>query len=156
MFYPASSRFLPRVVREKPMQATFCFSTEHAQVFHTTHDAFVKCQSKECNFLIKGPDKRMIQTFVKALPSLWSKSKALMWGFLSLDKQQHDFKGEKQKRTQSTAQSLRFLKRLSAWSRSYPFAVDLDFDRYTVSFLAHNSHVDECMSGSLNQLLNKF
>ena len=39
------------------MQATF-FSTEHAQVFQTPCDAFVKRQSKESNFLIKGAVKR--------------------------------------------------------------------------------------------------
>ena len=38
--YPASSWFLLRQTREKPLRATVCFSIEHARARHTPRDAF--------------------------------------------------------------------------------------------------------------------
>ena len=38
--YPASSWFLLRQTREKPLRATVCFSIEHVQVCHAPCDAF--------------------------------------------------------------------------------------------------------------------
>jgi len=38
--YPASSWFLLRQTREKPLRATVCFSIEHARVRHAPSDAF--------------------------------------------------------------------------------------------------------------------
>ena len=57
--YLASIWFLLRRTREKPLQATVCFSIEHVRVCHVPHDAFdcsfvcslevvVEHQSKDC------------------------------------------------------------------------------------------------------------
>ena len=63
------------------------FAIEHVQVRHAPPDVFevnsicllevfVQCRSKECKFMAKSADKRMLQTFVKVVSNLWSKSKA--------------------------------------------------------------------------------
>ena len=39
-WYPASSWFLLRQMREKPLRATVCFSIEHAQARHASRNAF--------------------------------------------------------------------------------------------------------------------
>ena len=72
--YPASSWFLQRQTREKPLRATVCFSIEHARARHVPRDAFDAkfiyqsffslevCRYKRIKiYLTQSADKRTIQ-----------------------------------------------------------------------------------------------
>ena len=50
---PASSSFLVRQTREKPLRATVCFSIEHARVRHAARDAF------DVNFICQLQSKQV-------------------------------------------------------------------------------------------------
>ena len=93
-YYPASSWFLLRQTREKPLRATVRFSIEHARVRHAPHDALdvnfnLKCLYKRMQVSHqKRWQNRKIQTFVVVLfmSSLWSTHEAEIWGFLALSR----------------------------------------------------------------------
>ena len=57
--YPASSWFLLRQTREKPLRATVCFSTEHARVRHAPRDTFDANFICQVIFRLKCLYKRM-------------------------------------------------------------------------------------------------